>query len=395
MNRHMLLFLSLYLVLYGLMHLYFYSGFRHLAGSSVGWRIAYGVFSVFMVLSPILARWCEAAGSECLELYLAWIAYLWMGFLFISLSLMVFFDLLKVIISFTGSPFSGRLLQWFTPSVRFITILMVSLVLCIYGYFTAWSIGMDHIILPTSQIPRSIGSLRLVQISDIHLGLMVKKKKADIILQKVREWDPHILVCTGDLVDGQMGSMDGVSELFAALHSPGGKFAVTGNHEFYVGIEQAEQFIRKAGFTLLRGETVVLEDVLAISGVDDPAAGLFHERGGLKEEELLERVPGEVFHILLKHQPEVEEASRGLFDLQLSGHIHGGQIFPFTLLTRLAYSYGVGLHDAGKGSLIYVSPGAGTWGPPMRILANPRITVIDLVNPQISGHEDPEPPPGQ
>ncbi|HPI97604.1 MAG TPA: metallophosphoesterase [Synergistales bacterium] len=386
MNRHMIVFLSLYVLLYGLMHLYFYLGLRHLAGAGII-RALYPVFSVFMIMGPVLSRWCEYLGAGCLEKYLAWVSYLWMGFLFLTISLMIIMDLSRAVawtVGFRKSAFYGG---FFAPSRRFLLCLILSAALCIYGYGEAFSIGSDHMVLRSDKIPQNAGMVRIVQISDIHLGLMVGRRKVELILDTIRQWSPHILVCTGDLVDGQMGTIDGISLLFSEMGSPMGKYAVTGNHEFYVGYEQSGKFIEKAGFTLLRGETVILGDTLAITGVDDPAVRLFNGNAGPSEEELLRQVPDSLFHILLKHQPVSEEGSRGLFDLQLSGHIHGGQIFPFSLLTRLVYPYGVGLHDLGQGSRIYVSSGAGTWGPPYRVLASPQITVIDVVsgNPETRG----------
>ncbi|MBN1333000.1 MAG: metallophosphoesterase, partial [Synergistales bacterium] len=344
-----------------------------------GMKILYMAFSVFMMMAPVLSRWCEYLGAGCLELYLSWISYLWMGFLFLTLSLMMIMDVtrgLAVLAGFKSSSLYGHI---FSPSRRFILCLTLSLALCIYGYRESFFIGSDHVVLESPKIPRDQGNVRIVQISDIHLGLMVGRAKVKLILDRVREWSPDILVCTGDLVDGQMGTIDGISGLFAEIEPPLGKYAVTGNHEFYVGSIQSGQFIEKAGFTLLRGETVILGDTLAITGVDDPAARLFNGPVQPEEKELLRHVPESLFHVLLKHQPKPDKGSLGLFDLQLSGHVHGGQIFPFSLFTRIAYPYGVGLNDLGQGSMIYVSSGAGTWGPPLRILAPPEITVIDVV----------------
>jgi predicted MPP superfamily phosphohydrolase len=111
--------------------------------------------------------------------------------------------------------------------------------------------------------------------------------------------------------------------------------------------------------------------------VDDPA--LPRGAGEATEQALLASLPRDRFTILLKHRPTVEPQSRGLFDLQLSGHVHKGQIFPFNLITHLVYPVKMGLSGDGAGSLLYVSRGSGTWGPPLRVLAPPEVTVIDLL----------------
>ncbi|MFO7900097.1 MAG: metallophosphoesterase, partial [Planctomycetota bacterium] len=169
-----------------------------------------------------------------------------------------------------------------------------------------------------------------------------------------------------------------LAPLLASLDAPLGKYAVTGNHEFYTGIKQAEAFHQRAGFILLRGRSTLVDGRLWIGGVDDPA-GLRRSGGDVHLNEG-EALPGKhrwVASVLLKHRPLVDPRSVGRFDLQLSGHVHGGQIFPFVLFVAMTDSLLPGSHTF-DGSTVYVSRGAGTWGPPMRFLAPPAITVIDL-----------------
>jgi hypothetical protein len=131
---------------------------------------------------------------------------------------------------------------------------------------------------------------------------------------------------------------------------------------------------------MLRNQAVPLCNGITISGVDDPAgrhAGV--PPPSLSEQALLGSVPTDRFRLLLKHRPAVPIASDGLFDLQLSGHVHKGQIFPFNLLVRLLYPIPCGTSATPKGSLIHVSRGSGTWGPPLRFLAPPEVTVIDII----------------
>jgi predicted MPP superfamily phosphohydrolase len=159
-------------------------------------------------------------------------------------------------------------------------------------------------------------------------------------------------------------------------------FAVTGNHEFYAGLPQALSFTEQAGFRLLRNEAISLDNALTLAGVDDPAALHGVERKGVPEHDLLQGVSRGRFTVLLKHRPVMDTTSLGLFDLQLSGHVHKGQIFPFNLLTHLFYPVKMGFSTYANGSSLYVSRGTGTWGPPIRFLAPPEITVITLVRPR-------------
>jgi len=163
-----------------------------------------------------------------------------------------------------------------------------------------------------------------------------------------------------------------------------GTYAVTGNHEYYAGISRALEFTRKAGFTVLGGDS---RDVAGIrlAGVADPVAWRMGAGGADQEKTALANHSSGQFTLLLKHRPTVEKGSMGHFDLQLSGHTHQGQIFPFTMVTRLLYPLTSGLTNLAGGGSLYVSRGTGTWGPPIRFLAPPEITVIELVRPEILG----------
>jgi hypothetical protein len=232
-------------------------------------------------------------------------------------------------------------------------------------------------------ISREIGTLTIAQISDVHLGLIVREERLKRILREVERAGPDILVSTGDLVDGQMGSLRGLAELLKTINPKYGKFAITGNHEFYAGLDQALNFMEKAGFTVLRGETLNLAGIINIAGIDDPTGKQFEDLRGVSERALLSELPREKFTLLLKHLPVMDENALGLFDLQLSGHTHKGQIFPFTLITRLFFGNYSGLTHLPNNSYLYVSRGSGTWGPPIRFLSPPEVTIIKLVHEAI------------
>jgi predicted MPP superfamily phosphohydrolase len=210
------------------------------------------------------------------------------------------------------------------------------------------------------------------------LGLIVRQERLRRILAKVRVAAPDILVSTGDLVDGQMDSLAGLAELFQEVTPRYGKFAVTGNHEIYAGLRQAISFTERAGFRMLQGKAVRVANCITLAGIDDPAVGRTGE-GTPPEHNMLSNLSREDFVIFLKHRPAVENASLGLFDLQLSGHVHKGQIWPFNLVTHLFYPVAAGYSIYPQKSSLYVNRGSGTWGPPIRFLAPPEVTVIELV----------------
>jgi predicted MPP superfamily phosphohydrolase len=196
----------------------------------------------------------------------------------------------------------------------------------------------------------------------------------------VRKAKPDILVSTGDLVDGEIDELSSLVSILSEINPRYGKFAVTGNHEFYAGLNQAIRFTEKAGFILLRGASLSIGDVINIVGVDDRQGKSYGIATAISERELLMDLPREKFTILLKHRPLVNPDAIGLFDLQLSGHVHKGQIFPFSIITGMYYSTQDGFAELQDGSHIYVSRGSGTWGPPIRFLSPPEVTIIELSN---------------
>jgi predicted MPP superfamily phosphohydrolase len=212
----------------------------------------------------------------------------------------------------------------------------------------------------------------------VHLGLVVGENRLKRILDQVQKAKPHILVSTGDLVDGLMIDPDLLATMLRTIQTPLGKFAVTGNHEFYAG-QHAMDFTQKAGFVILRGQAHTLKNGITIAGIDDPTGRYQTLPDALPEGKLLKEIPENQFVVFLKHQPIVDAKSIGLFDLQLSGHSHQGQIFPFGLLVKLVYKINHGFTQLAQGSSIYVSRGTGTWGPPVRFLAPPEVTLIEII----------------
>ena len=378
----MYIFLTVFLTLYGGMHWYWYRKAMPIVSHSAGARVVLGLLLIVMVLAPIMIRVLERWGYEAAARWTACIGYSWMGILFLSCSCFLVLDLARLL-SWSAGRFGAAGLDRFLPgpAVSFTAITTLTAFVFAYGLYEAAEIRTETVDLYSTKIPVGAGTLTVAQISDVHLGLLVGEERLREILTAVRRAAPDILVATGDLVDGQMDGRGGLIALLQEIRPRYGKFAVTGNHELYVGSTQALSFLRDAGFTVLRGEAITILGLLAVAGVDDP---VFGGKAGVaaQEREALQKVAHDRFVLLLKHRPVVSAESRGRFDLQLSGHVHQGQIFPFGLLTRLAFPLPTGLSGIEEGGAVYVSRGAGTWGPPIRFLAPPEVTVFRLRHPQ-------------
>ncbi len=381
----MTLFLLIYFSIYGGIHLYAFLKLKRGFALGLPADLILGIFMILMVVAPILVRISERHGYEALARGLAYIGFTWMGLLFIFISVSFFFDIYRLL-HFLARMLTRSPLENFTLSLRnFCTLAMLfSFAAVIYGYFEALHIRTEHVTVKTSKIPEKIGRFRVVQISDVHLGLIVGKSRLKRILRKVEDARPDILVSTGDLVDGQMDDLEMLTDMFQKIPAQYGKFAITGNHEFYAGLDRALAFTKKAGFTILRGEGLTVSDLVTVVGVDDPARKRYFPDPAASEKALLEKMPREKFTLFLKHQPIISSGSLGRFDLQLSGHTHKGQIFPFNLVTKFYYRMHTGLSKVNGDALLYVSRGSGTWGPPVRFLSPPEVTVIDITCKSIS-----------
>ncbi len=375
------IFLLVFFLIYGGIHLYLFLGAKASLAPGARASIFIALFMVIMVLAPIIVHMAERSGLQSLAHFFAWTGYLWMGFAFLLFSLSLVFDCYRIL-AHLGAGFFSFEASCVVPPLRYVFMALLSLAaaLTLYGYVDALHIRTERITILTPKVPEEVGSLRIVQISDLHLGLIVRERRLKRIVGEVRAAEPDVLVSTGDLIDGETNSMSGLDALLRDLTAPHGKFAVTGNHEFYAGLASSLAFTKGAGFTVLRGDTAEIGDFLVVAGVDDFTGRIYGTGEGRPEAELLSGLTEDRFVVLLKHQPVVIASSPASFDLQLSGHTHRGQIFPFTLITALAFPYNSGFYELNGGARLYVSRGTGTWGPPVRFLARPEITIIDLVH---------------
>ena len=370
-------FLLTVLSIYSLVHVYTFFKVKAAFPFGLGKGILLGILFVFMECSLILLRILVRYGYDSPARVLAYIGYCWMGVLFLFFTLSILTDLyclsLKVF-----SLVSHRDMAFLIPSAKekLLIPLFLGLSFSLYGYFEALNIRPVHITIRSPKIPEAVGHLRVVQITDVHMGLIVQEDRIRKMIKVIQEANPDILISTGDFVDGQMDNLAGFADLFKEIKPRYGKYAITGNHEFHAGIAEGIEINRRAGFTMLRNQAVTVAGLINIAGVDYS----FGRHSGISDKKILSKLPRDKFTILLKHAPIVDQNALGLFDLQLSGHTHGGQIFPFRLIIRIFTPYVMGWYNLPYGSHLYVSRGTGTWGAPIRFLSPPEVTVIDLVH---------------
>lgn len=374
----MWIFLLAFLLLYGSLNGYFFlRACRALRPPAAArWILAF--FLAVMTMGPVLVRLLERGGYPEAARLLGTVAHPWIAILFWFSFLALPADAWNLGVRLLGRFLLGprRLLLPARPT--FLAILVLVAVAALRGAQQAGRLTVREMEITTPLLPAGARPIRIVQLADFHLGLQRGKGLLRETLRRMPGLRPDVIVSTGDLLDSSTRYIADWAPELRALRAPLGQFAVLGNHEYYAGLRGSLAFHEAAGFRLLRQETVRLAPHVVLAGVDD-TAGL---RGGQPcrhdDAAALAGVPDEDFVILLKHQPRVNPAALGRLDLQLSGHTHGGQIFPFQFLVAPFYDYQRGIHRVGGNALLNVSRGIGTWGPPMRLLARPEICVITL-----------------
>lgn len=361
-----------FVTLYGLAHVFIWHAIVSGVRLPVWAQGLLGLGLLALCVTPFLARRLERRGYAQLARLFAWVGYTWAGLVLLFVLARFGTDLVWA---------AAVALGWSAPQglVRSLPLMAtgaITALLAVYSFVERSRVRVEHIEVPTIKAMHGVSPLRVAQISDVHIGSMNGRRRIGTVVRRLQEIRPDVIVSTGDLIDSRAGLAVPVTDLLATVQPPLGKFAVIGNHECYAGLDSSLAFMGRAGFTVLRNEAMSLPGVRLV-GMDDPAAGRAAQLAAA-ESQLLCALQDNVFTILLKHRPDLVPGSQARFDLQLSGHTHKGQMFPFGFLTRLYYPAHAGLFRLAQASYLYVSRGTGAWGPPFRLLAPPEITVFTI-----------------
>lgn len=245
------------------------------------------------------------------------------------------------------------------------------------------AVALKNVKIALRKFPKELSGMRIVQLTDVHIGPMIGREWLEGIVARVNQLDADLVVITGDLVDGSVEALRHHVAPLATLKSKRGVYFVTGNHEYYSGAASWIEHLETLGIRVLRNECVTIGEGAAsfdLAGVDDHTGGQFIKGHGADVAKALAGRDSSRECILLAHQPkEIVEAAKLGVGLQISGHTHGGQVFPATLLVRLQQPFTAGLDRLGD-TQIYVSCGTGYWGPPMRVGAPAEITLLEVVS---------------
>lgn len=379
---------------------YGYVGLRITAGiREPVWKWAvWIVLGLALVVSPVsfLSRALDL--PRPVEAAIAWTAYGLFGFLSMLLALILLRDLgillldglaavsLRVRSIFGESGVDDGRRQFLLHAGNMALVALTG-AMTAYGLYRAKRFSIRRVRVPVNGLPPELAGLRIVQITDVHIGPTIRGDFAKRITQEVNALMPDIIAVTGDIVDGSVESLREHTEPFAELRAKLGVYFVTGNHEYYSGAGAWIREFERLGFEVLLNQHCILKRngaAFMVAGVTDFRADEFFlshtssARAAASQNKYPAQNGQAELKILLAHQPRsIHEAAREGFHLQLSGHTHGGQYFPGPFLVKLQQPYVRGLHLHEK-TWIYVSRGTGYWGPPIRVGAPPEITLIEI-----------------
>jgi predicted MPP superfamily phosphohydrolase len=371
-------FVFIVLGLLGLLH--FYIGARLLPDlplSAFGFSLGVGGLIASTLLIPF-GMMSRAFSSRVLTERLTWAGMLLMG-LFSSLLVFTFLrDLVLLGATWFVSPEHFAALTRDSAEA----VLGIALFASVLGFFNARSRArVVRVDVPLENLPAALHGFTIAQISDIHVSSTIKRRYIDAIVDAVNHLEADMIAVTGDLVDGSVANLSPHTEPLGRLSARHGAYFVTGNHEYYSGADAWTAEVTRLGLRVLSNEHVVLQHngaELVVAGVTDYGAHQFNPAQRSDPHAARAGAP-DTTSILLAHQPRsATVAAEAGFDLQISGHTHGGQFWPWNHFVRFQQPFTAGLHKLNQ-LTIYISRGTGYWGPPKRFGAPSEITYLRLV----------------
>ena len=361
------------LVLLGLLHAFI--GLRLLAPvGPLTQAIGIGVLALGFALMP--KGWRSREHGSAWAVLAPWVA---MGFFSWLLVLTLVRDATLLFSWLALSPAAHA--QW--TFVSAMGVICVTPAITLAGYFLARRVApVVDVEVAVEGLAPALEGFTIAQISDLHVGPTIKRPFVEKIVARVNRMGADMVAITGDLVDGTVRELADHTAPLAGLKSRHGTYVVTGNHEYYSGAHAWIRELRRLGARVLLNEHVVIDHdgaELAVAGVTDWSAHHFDPSHRSDPHAAALGAPERATKVLLAHQPRSAiHAEQAGYDLQLSGHTHGGQFWPWNLFVRLQQPFTAGLERLGR-MWIYVSRGTGYWGPPMRFGIPSEITRIRLV----------------
>lgn len=373
------IFFAIFFIIYGLSNYYiFIRGWQSIPQNS-RLRVPYMVIFIVVALSFIFGRILERYWLCGISKTMVWIGSFWLAAMVYFFLIVVIFDLIRVINHWL--PFIPLISQNYEKVKQISALISIGVVIMILitGHINAINPRIKTLnpIIPKHA---DVSVLNIVVASDIHLGTIIGRNRFCKIVNKINALNPDIVLLAGDIVDEDLAPVirENLGEALTAIKSKYGVFAITGNHEYIGGVEAAVRYLNEHNITVLRDSVIRINNGVYIIGREDRTINRFTNKQRKSLRELMNHVDINYPIILIDHQPfGLHEAVENNVDLQISGHTHHGQLWPFNFITEAIYELSWG-YKKNSDTHFYVSSGVGTWGPPVRTGNRPEIVNIRL-----------------
>jgi predicted MPP superfamily phosphohydrolase len=332
-------------------------------------RLSLRLLFIFGAVSFFLSEFLMRRTEWPLAKLLTSFSMSWLGIIAMALVVLVFADVLRIF-------FHAPVFRYYA-TIGALAVLFVMTAYSIYNVAVLRDI--KEIKLQVPRLPAQLSGFSVVQLSDVHINSLSSTKWIERIVNETNALKPDLIVITGDLVDIDLCRFPHFCQILRGLKAKYGVYAITGNHEYYTGVDRFMNNMENLNIKVLRNGRAMIANAIELVGIDDPVSAL---KSGAEEtiKESMAGIDVTKPSILLAHRPDTFDVAAKLgFDLQLSGHTHAGQIPPMDLIVLMYFKYPCGLYTIGN-SHCYVTTGTGYWGPPMRIFSKSEIVKFTLTN---------------
>ena len=347
-------------------------------GQATGWilRVLFWV----LAFSYVIGRFAERGGPEWMATFFVKAGSWWLGAMLYLTLFILLADLLRGLNSLFHVTDIFRF-SWNSDKGRIALIVVYALtaIVLAFGYYNAKIPVVRNLEINVDK-HLSGGPQRLVLVSDLHLGMMISNGRLETLVNAVNSLQPDVVLMAGDVFDEDPGPVirNNMGDLLKNLKARQGVYAVSGNHEYYGNEAEARKYLEDHGIIVLSDSTVILPGGIVLVGRQDITGQQMSGKARKSIAELLTGVDKSKPIVMIDHQPyKLQEVSAGGVDLQVSGHTHNGQMWPFNYVTNAIFEIGYGYGKIGK-THFYVSSGYGTWGPPIRTNSRSEIVVLEL-----------------
>ena len=376
-----IVFLSVVLSVLFLVNLYIYFRGMHAIPKTTVYQSWYTILLIFFFLSYIIARFLDRLYPSFLSDLFTWIGSFWLGAMAYLFLLFLLADVILLInklipfiphLGFSGTPQFRMYVAYVVP--------VITALLLIIGYINAKTPRLHELNISIPKHSENLKSLKMVVVTDVHLGTLIGRRNAERLVNMINKQKPDIIVFGGNLIDEDIQSVirHNIGEKLLELRAKYGVYAVSGNHEYIGGIARSLPYMESHGIKLLHDTAIKIENSFYLIGRDDRDKVRFTGIPRKPLDEIIAPADKTIPLILFDHQPiKLKDAISNNIDLQISGHTHDGQLFPFNLIANAIFDISRGYKKIGN-TQFYVSNGYGTWGPPMRIGNRPEMVVFNL-----------------